>query len=210
MNPHFTLRNLNISFLPLGAALFLVPLAHASLVERPQEQQSSRTQPPQSSQPPPQQSSPPEKPTSKPKKVWTNEDVVSLRTPADTYQAEKEAQAAVEAEAVAKEAAHAALIRDAGLTIELPATAEETQRMIKTKQGEISDEQAGIERMNNELPSTPEDQKVAVQKEIDRVTADLQKDRVELEALQNHLQKLNKTPENQSSPVPPLQPPPSI
>jgi hypothetical protein len=210
MNPHFMLRNLNISFLPLGAALFLVPLAHASLVERPQEQQFSQTQPPQSSQPQPQQSSLPEKPTSKPKRVWTNEDVVALRTPADTYQAEKEAQAAAEAEAVAKEAARANLIKDASLTIKLPATAEETQRMIKTKQGEIGDGQAGIERMNSELPSTPEDQRATVQKEIDRVTADLQKDRLELEVLQNHLQKLNKTSENQSTPAPPLQPPPSI
>jgi|HubBroStandDraft_6_1064221.scaffolds.fasta_scaffold82008_2 hypothetical protein len=203
MNPHFTLRSLRISFLPLGAALFLVPLAHSSLVGRPQQQQSSQTQPPQNSQPQLQQSSPPEKPASKPKKVWTNEDVVSLRTPADTYQAEKEAHAAAEAEAVAREASQAKLIKDAGLTVKLPATAEETQLMIKTKQGEISEEQAGIERMNNELPSTPEDQKAAVKKEIDRVTADLQKDRVELEVLQNHLQKLKKTTANQSSAVPP-------
>jgi hypothetical protein len=208
MNTYFPLRKFRLSTLLLGAALFLVPLAPRSLVGRPQEQQSSQTQPPQSSQPQPPQSSPPEQPTFKPKKVWTNEDVVSLRTPADAYQAEKEAQAAAKAAAVAKEAAQAKLIKDAGLTIKLPATAEETQRMIKTKEGEISDEQSGIERMNNELPSTPADQKAAVQKEIDRVTADLQKDRIELEVLQNHFQKLNKTPANQSSPVQPPPPPP--
>jgi len=200
MNTYSPLQRFGISNLLLGAALFLVPLAHPSLLGRLQQQQSSQTQPPQSSHP--QQSSPPEQPTSKPKKVWTNEDVISLRTPADAYQAEREAQVAAKAAAVAKEAAQAKLIKEAGLTIKLPATAEETQRMIKTKEGEISDEQSGIERMNNELPSTPADQKAAVQKEIDRVTADLQKDRVELEVLQNHLQKLNKTPANQSSPEP--------
>jgi hypothetical protein len=206
MNRHLTLRKLGISFLPLGGALFFVPIAQTSLMERPQEQQSSQTQPPSSSQPQPQQSSAPEKPPSKPKKVWTNEDVVSLRTPADAYQAEKEAQAAADAEAVAKDIAQARLPKDAGSTIKLPATAEETQHMIQTKQEEISDEKAGIERMNNELPSTPEDQKAAVQKEIDRVTGDLRKNRVELEALQNHLQKLKKTAVNQSSPVPPAPP----
>jgi hypothetical protein len=92
--------------------------------------------------------------------------------------------------------------------MKLPATAEETERMIKTKEGEISEEQSGIERMNSELPATPAEQKAAVQKEIDRVTAVLGKERVELAVLRNHLEKLNKMPANQSSPV--LPSPPSI
>ncbi len=208
MNPSISFGIFRFSTLTFGAALFIAPLAIPSALRQHQEQQSSQSQPQPTSQPPSQQSLQPQQPTLKPKKVWSNEDVILLRTPADDYQAEKEAQAVAEAQAAVKEAAQARLIKEAGLTIKLPATAEETRLMIKTKEGEISEEQSGIERMNSELPATPADQKAAVQKEIDRVTAELGKDRVELEVLRNHFEKLNKMPTNQSSPV--LPSPPSI
>ncbi len=208
MNPLFPLRMFRLSTFTLGAALLSAPLANPAALRQHQQQQSSQSPPPQSTQPEPQQSSQSQQPTPKPRKIWTNEDVVLLRTPADVYQAEKEAREVAEAETEAKEASHARLIKDAGSTIKVPATVEEAQRMIKAKEGQISDAESGIERMNNELPSTPEDQKAAVQKEIDRVTADLQKNRVELGVLQNHLQKLHKTPATQSSPAPPQPPSP--
>jgi len=200
-NPNLSFGIFRFSTLTIGAALFTAPLAIPSLQQH-QEQQSSQSQPQATSQ----QASQPQQPTLKPKKVWSNEDVVLLRTPADDYQAEKESHAVAEAQAAAKEAAQAKLIKEAGLTIKLPATAEETQRIIKTKEGEISEEQSGIERMNSELPATPADQKAAVQKEIDRVTAELGKARFELEVLRSHLEKLNKTPANPSSPVLPSPP----
>jgi hypothetical protein len=203
MNPNLSFGIFRFSTLTIGAAFFIAPLAMPSLRQN-QEQQSSPSQPQAASPQSPQ----PQQPTLKPKKVWGNEDVVLLRTPADEYQAEKEAHAVAEVQTAAKEAAQAKLIKEAGLTIKLPATAEETQRIIKTKEGEISEEQSGIERMNSELPATPADQKAAVQKEIDRVTTELGRDRVELEVLRNHLEKLNKMPANPPSPV--LPSPPSI
>src|SRR5580704_6965473 len=181
MNSLSPLRMFRLSALTLGATPLLAPLANPVALRQHQQQQSSQSQPPQSTEPEPQQSHQSHQPTPKPRKIWTNEDVVLLRTPADVYQTEKEAREVAEAEAEAKEAAQARLIKDAGSAIKLPATVEEAQRMIKAKGEQISDAESGIERMNNELPSTPEDQKAAVQKEIDRVTADLRKNRVELE-----------------------------
>ena len=57
-----------------------------------------------------------------------------LRTPADNYQVEKEAKEAAEAEAAAKEAAHKAAgksEKEPPLDIKLPATLEETEKMLK-------------------------------------------------------------------------------
>lgn len=138
-------------------------------------------------------------------KIWTNEDVISLRTPADIYLLEKEAQEAAAAEAAAKEAAakeanQEAAAKSAEGGIGLPATLEETQKLIKGKEDQITDEQSGLERMTKELPDTPEDQKAALQKEIDRVTADLPKVQNELKQLQGHLEKLNKAQLEQAAP----------
>jgi hypothetical protein len=199
MNVHLPLRECTLLPLTLVASLLSTPLANLSAVRQSQDQQSAPTQPPQGAQPQAQPASSAQQPTPKPKKVWTNEDVITLRTPADTYQADKEAQEAAEAEAAAKEAAQAKLIKEAGLTMKLPHTVEETQQMIKTKEVDISGEENGLERLNNELPTTPADQMAVMQKEIDRVTADLRKDRVALEVLQNHLRKLNKAPTKEPS-----------
>src|ERR1700747_1915118 len=69
------------------------------------------------------------------RKIWSNEEVISLRTPADIYLLEKEAKEAAEAaaadakEAADREAAKKALSQPPG--IKLPETQEETERMLK-------------------------------------------------------------------------------
>lgn len=139
-------------------------------------------------------------------KVWTNDDVVSLRTPADIYILEKEAQE----EAAAKAAAEKAAAQEAGATgaakpgetsVALPATVEETQKLIKDKQEQISDEQSNLDRMSKELPDAPEDQKPAMQKEIDRMAADLPKAQNDLKQLTDHLEKLNNAQAQQAPPA---------
>jgi hypothetical protein len=140
-------------------------------------------------------------------KVWTNGELVSLRTPADIYLMEKEAQeeAAAKAaadKAAAQEAAQGDAAKPAGTTVPLPATVEETQKLIKDKQEQISDEQSNLDRMTKELPDAPEDQKPAMQKEIDRMTADLPKAQNDLKQLTDHLEKLNTAQAQQAPPAP--------
>lgn len=140
-------------------------------------------------------------------KVWTNDDVVSLRTPADIYILEKEAQeeAAAKAaaeKAAAQEVAQADAAKPGETNVTLPATVEETQKLIKDKQDQISDEQNNLDRMTKELPDAPDDQKPAMQKEIDRMTADLPKAQNDLKQLTDHLEKLNNAQAQQAPPAP--------
>ena len=137
--------------------------------------------------------------------------MISLRSPADTYLVEKESQEAAAAEVAAKKAALAKQINEAGLTLNLPSTSEETQRMIKAKQDQIRDLQDGMDRLNKDLPDAPPDRKPEIQKEIETFKGYLQKAQLELSILQDHLQDLAKTQpsETPSAPPAPSSPPPT-
>jgi hypothetical protein len=199
MPPKSVLRKFGSSVFLAGLTLLPSPALWSAFAGVQQERESSQQQPS-----PPEQSSQaqPPPPVAKTKRVWTNEEVISLRTPADTYQEEKEAQEAAAAQAAAKEAAEAKPVKEAGPAIELPSTVEETLRLIKAKQDQIDDEQSALERLVKELPNTPEDQKTAMQMEVHRVTADLPKVRQELKTLQTHLEKLTKAQPNEAAPPP--------
>jgi len=145
-------------------------------------------------------------PDPKTKKVWTNDNIVSLRTPADIYQVEKESQEAAAAQAAAE--AEAKKGNEPGPTIALPATAEDTQKLIQLKESQIEDEQTALERLIKDLPNTPEDKKAAMEKEIDRVASDLPVVRNELKMLHDHLDALAKAPLNEPT-ASPAAPPPS-
>ena len=206
-----------------GFALLLGAASCPAFADWRQEQQSSQQssgsrQSSQTQAAPAQPATPPltnpqysdtEKKT---RKIWTEDDLIALRTPMDIYLLEKEAREAAEAEAeaAAEAAAQKASDQKAAAedkpTIDLPPTIEATQDLIKSKQQQVDDEQNGLERMTNQLPNTPEDQKPALQKEIDRVTADLPKTQLELKQLQDHLDALTKAQLN--APPPAENPPP--
>ena len=178
----------------------------------PQEQQSSQgkeqTSPPPQNPPPPAPAQDPAAP--KRRKIWTNDDVVSLRTPADTYQAEKEAQQAADEAAAAKKAELTRQLKDAGLKIKLPATAEETRRVIKAKEEQIRDIQDALNRLSHDLPDAPEEQKSRIQEQIESLTAESRKAQLELKALQDHLESFPKSrPNEPSSETPPAPPNPN-
>ncbi|MFI5072572.1 MAG: hypothetical protein ACHP8A_16945 [Terriglobales bacterium] len=210
MNLHSLLRKFSISSLFFGAALSLGSSANLSAVGQNQQQQSSQTQqqPSQQQQSDQQRSNsrPAQQPEAKQKKVWTNDDVVSLRTPSDVYLAEKEAQEAAAAEAAAKEAAKIRLGDVARATEKLPPTAEETRKLIAAKDIQIADDQQALDRYTVELPNEPADRKDRMQKEIKRITAGLPKERSELKMLQDHLEKLYKTQLNEAPTSPPVPP----
>jgi hypothetical protein len=196
MHVHFSLRDFSLSSLSLGAALSFSPLANRPAVWRTPEQQSSQIQQQapqqQQSAQQPSNSQPSQQREAKQKKVWTNDDVVSLRTPADVYLAEKETQEAAAAEAAVKSAAKAKLVDGPGPTEKLPSSAQETQKLIAAKESHIADEQQALDRYTAELPTEPAERKDRMQEEIKRITGGLPKERLELKMLQEHLEELNK------------------
>jgi len=207
-------RRLGMALLTLGALLLLAPsrfvVSAASLQEQQQSQQPPPPPPPtpvQSSQPASQEPSPSDPNAPKKRKVWTNDDVVLLRTPADNYQVEQEAKKAAEGEAAAKPTTKPKATGAATSEIKLPTSIEETQLLIKNKEQDITDDQASLASLNAEMANTPDEQKKAKQKEIEIVAAELDRARNELKTLQDHLADLQKPPVSDSTAPPP--PPPN-
>jgi hypothetical protein len=204
---------LGLTSLAFAGGLMAIP-SHcmARGVQQQEQQQSQQTPPPppappQNSQPASQQAPPTDQPIGKHRKVWTNDDVVLLRTPADNYLAEKEAKEATEAEAAAKLAAQPKAAKEVPLEINLPTSIEETQLLIKNKEQDISDDQATLASLNAELATAAEEQKKAKQKEIEIVAAELDRAQNELKALQDHLVELHTPPASQAPAAPPPPPP---
>lgn len=206
-------RKLGMALLTLGALLFVTPRGFVVSAALPQEQQQSQPPPPppptpvQSSQPASQEASPSDANAPKKRKVWTNDDVVLLRTPADNYLVEQEAKKAAEGEAAAKPTVKPKATGAATTEIKLPTSMEETQLLIKNKEQDITDDQASLVSLNAEMTNTPDEQKKAKQKEIEIVSAELDRARNELKTLQDHLVDLQKPPARESTAPPP--PPPN-
>lgn len=210
MNSNNPLQKLGVSSLAMGAVFLLAQLkcdaAHAQ--QKGQEHsQSQQTPPPPSPAPPPSsQPSPDPAPAIgalpvKRRKVWTDDDVVDLRSPADAYRVEKEAKEAADAEAAAKEAAIRTAIKsekEPPLDIKLPATPEETEKMLKDAQGDIQEETEVLAKLHKELLVTPAEQQADKEKEVDRLITSLEKLRREVKALQDHLQMLRGQPHEET------------
>jgi hypothetical protein len=209
MKPHIPVRRLDVPTVAAGVALLLAGLSPSAYAGWRQEQQTreaqQQTSEPQKSPQPPQ---PPDPSAPKPKKVWTNEDMPSLRSPADTYLAEKEAQESADAEAAGKRAELDKQIKQARLTIDLPPAAEETQRLIKSKQERIKELKDRLDLLNQGLPDAPENQKAANQRQIEEFTGDSKQLQLEVKILQDHLQSLAKTAPSEPPSAPPA--PPSV
>jgi hypothetical protein len=200
---------LGMAWPALGAFLLAIPgWFVVSAAQLDQQQQSQQPPPPpQNSEPAPQQALPPDPPAAKQRKIWTNEDVVLLRTPADNYLVEKEAREAAEAEAAAKSPAQAKAAKETPLEIKLPSSIEETQLLLKNKEQDILDDQAALVSLNTELANVPDEQKKAKQKEIEIVAAELDRARNELKALEERLVELHKPPAGEPAAAPPPPPP---
>jgi DNA repair exonuclease SbcCD ATPase subunit len=221
MNLNKPSQKLGASGLALGAALLLAPLRSEAVIAQQQEQQQSQSQ-----QPPPPSPSTTTPPSSQPasdlappigelpvkrRKVWTNDEVVVLRTPADSYQVEKEAKQAADAEAAAKEASEKAAGKSEKkppLDIKLPATPEETKKMLESALDDIQEETMVLNKLQKEQLDAAAGQQAEKQKEIDRLNASLETLRRNVKALQDHLQTFSEKPQGENPPAAP-QPPPA-
>lgn len=210
MNRRVELPKTGLAAIALGVVIILLPPEYRAFGSQEAAQQpplpASSQQTAPSSQP-----AAAGQPDAKKRKVWTNEDLVALRTPADIYILEKEAREAAEAEAAEKEAAQREAAKAEASTApeaKLPATQEETEKLISNKQGDLDEETAALAKLKTELPDTPAEQQPDKQKEIDRLSADTEALQRDLKALQEHLKKFAPKPEEQASP-PPAGPPQS-
>jgi len=201
-----------LAFASIAAFLLCVSGCVASVAQQA-EQQNSKSQTPQNPPPSTPANAPAlgsrlansEQPAVKRHKVWTNDDVILLRTPADIYLMEKEEEEAAEAAAAAKEAvtqAAAETAKQSRIDIKLPDTVEESQQMIKDTENGIQEGTAVLDKMREELLNAPEEQRPEKQKEIDRVTADVETLRGNLKVLRDHVQALTVKPA-QENPLPP-------
>ncbi len=214
MNPSKLFNSRSLAYLALAGIVVLTPSKGLANATQQQEQQQSQPPPPQQNpQPSSQQPTATAQQAPKQRKVWTNEDLILLRTPADIYLLGKEAREAAEAEAeAAKIAAEGKPVMDAPLEIKLPTSIEETQLLLKNKEQEVADKQAALTSLKAELSDTSLALQPTKQKEIDTLAADLERAEKERKALQDNLEQLNKppgatTPPPISAPPPPDMPP---
>ena len=145
---------------------------------------------------PPQAQNPPS--TEHKIKVWTNEDLIAARTPADIYIFEKEAKAA---------ASEMAAFRDvvSCFAFDQPeGTLEETQKAIAETLQSIRDSEEAVAQARAAVADAPENLKARNQMEFDRRTSELQSSREQLRLLQNRLRKLT----GQTAGIPPASPAP--
>jgi hypothetical protein len=216
MNASKPFRKPGAALLVLGIAFLLTEMKCMAWLLFQQEQQQSQSQqqapPPLSPTPVPSSQPAPDRAPAvgalpvKRRKVWTNDEVVELRSPADNYQVEKDAK-----EAAAKETALQAAAKPGKqptLDPKLPATAEETEKKLKETQMYIRVEKDALDKLNKDLPDTPTDQQAQKLEEIDRVNRLLDTSQKDLKALQEHLQTFHEKPQGEAPPAAPQPPPP--
>jgi hypothetical protein len=221
MNASKPMQSPGAAFLVLGLAFLFAPMKCAAWPLPQQEQQQSQSQ--QQTPPPP---SPTPLPSSQPapdpapvigalpvkrRKVWTNDEVVDLRSPADNYQVEKEATEAANAKAAAKEAALKAIAKSGNqppLDIKLPETAEETEKKLKETQIYIQEETDALDKLHKDLVDAPTEQRAQKLEDIDRVKRLLEASQRDSKALQEHLQTFHEKPQGEVPPAAPQPLPP--
>jgi hypothetical protein len=120
-------------------------------------------------------------------KVWTNEDLIATRTPADVYIFAKEAQAAAQLEeGFAQIASCFAFGQPEG-------NADETQKAIDSTMESIRDSEQAVAQARRALIAAPENLKLRNQMELAQRTAELNHAREQLWKLQEHLQEIEKS-----------------
>jgi hypothetical protein len=127
-------------------------------------------------------------------KVWTNEELIATRTPADVYIFQKEEQAAaLEMEGFNNIAACFAFGQPEG-------NAEETQKEIDATLQSIRDSEEAVNQSRKALSTGPEDLKLRNQLELAQRMSELNHAREHLWTLQEHLREIEKPPAEPATP----------
>jgi hypothetical protein len=154
----------------------VLPLAVVSITSAMQEQA------------PPSSSSQTGAPATHKVKIWTNEELIATRTPADLYIFQKEAQAAaLEMEGFNNLASCFAFGQPEG-------NAEETQKEIDATLQSIRDSEDAVAQSRRALSKGPDNLKLRNQMELAQRMSELNQARERLWKLQEHLRELEKSP----------------
>ncbi len=139
--------------------------------------------------------SPPNSAPATPKaKVWTNEDLIATRTPADIYIFQREEQAAAEQDAAFSNIASCFAFGQA------EGNAEETQKEIDATLQSISDSEDAVAQSRKALRTSPDNLRLRNQMELAQHTAELNLARERLWKLQEHLHEVENQPAPNNTP----------
>jgi hypothetical protein len=141
-------------------------------------------------------------------KVWTNEELIATRTPADVYLFQKEAQAA----ALEIERFHT--LASCFASDQPEGNVDETQKEIAATLQSIRESEDAVGQSRTALSNVPEHLKLRNELELSQRLSELNHARERLRALQEHLQELQRSPAqpnttSQPSPERPFTPRPS-
>jgi hypothetical protein len=172
----------------IAAALTLCP---AVLIAQ-QAPQGSSAQATQQTASAPSQSAKPG--TGRNAKVWTDDDISSIRTPADDYIDHQREQAlAAPAPAKQQQSVAAKPVNEGKPPLlSNPKTVEDANRMIAWEQRDIDSQQKFLEKLQAQLASAPPDQQAHLQSWIQheiKTIADTKKEKAGLEAQKAELEK---------------------
>lgn len=134
------------------------------------------------------------KPAAKSTKVWTEDDISSVRTPADDYMDVVRAQTAASAAATnqPKPAGTNAAKPDQPPLLSNPKTVDSADKMIAWEQRDIDSQQEYLQKLQSQLATAPDDQKAHIQAWIDqeiKTIADTKKEQAGLVAQKKDLEK---------------------
>jgi hypothetical protein len=139
-----------------------------------------------------------DKPAPKPHKVWTEDEVGSLRTPADAYIDAKDKQAAQAAAAQQSATANEKAPpkkEQKGVpppTLTNPKSLEDADKMIAWENRDVAAQQEFLEKVKQELDDAPADQKERLTKLLEERTKILADTREELKNLETKKKEIEK------------------
>lgn len=129
----------------------------------------------------------------KPPKVWTEDDISSVRTPADDYMDQARSQAAAAAEpAKQTESTTKPAQTTQKSPFSNPNTVADADKWIAWDQRDIDSQQEYLQRLQNQLATAPDDQKAHIQAWIDqeiKTIADTKNEQAGLIAQKKDLEK---------------------
>jgi len=149
-------------------------------------------------------------------KVWSDDDLTSLRSPADIYAEEKQAQAAQAAAAAKQTAAAKQAVATkptqphdvAPPALSNPKTTEDADKMIAWENRDIAAQQQFAQELQKQLDAAPPDQQEHLQKALQermKIIADTQRERDGIVAQEKQLEKKPAAGSNAPATPPPSQ-----
>jgi hypothetical protein len=139
-----------------------------------------------------------QKPASKSHKVWTNDDLGSVRAPADIYVDAKYTQAAEtdgsKQSAAAKPAKHVA-----APALSNPKTVEDADKMIAWEKRDVDAQTEFVEKLKKQIDEAPQEDKERLKKLLQERTQILADTRAEMETLVGQKKELQKKPAAESN-----------